>query len=193
MQGEDLFGTDVTEGWGDTTREAGEQSWAWIHVPARSSVEVIILSEAPVRYRGHWVDGRMRPCCGAACPYCERRMGGQVRYAFACYDLAARASALLEIGAGAAGVIREASEREGRLRGLAFRLRKQDGRDRGRIIIEPVAVAVRVADLPRGEDPSAHLLRGWGYRPGDMPLGLDTPLAPPAEQARGDARQRAEL
>lgn len=151
----------IADGWGDPSREKTEHSGSWLHVPARGSLRVVVLSTAPCRYRGHWIAGRMRLCAGQYCVYCEQRRGAQWRYAFAVLDAATRTSGLLEVGAGAAEAIYEASQAEGRLRGLCLALRKEQGRDRGRVLVtaEPAMMAAEL--LPEGEDPRPHLERQW--------------------------------
>lgn len=160
---------EVMDGWGNPDRERGEQSFAWLHVPARGTLRVVMLSRAPVRYRGHWVDGRMRPCRGGSdCLYCERRMGGQVRYAFSVLDLDARACALIELGAAAAGEIKRAADEAGFLRGLAFQLRKDGGRERGRVLVTSQNAVVNIGELPDAPDPREHLMRSWGASVGEI-------------------------
>lgn len=153
---------EVLEGWGNPTAERGEQSWAWLHVPARSALRVAILSRSPVRYRGHWVDGRMRPCGREGCLYCERRLGGQWRYAFAVLDLDAKCTGLLELGAATAEQIKSTADAGGFLRGLVFELRKEGGRDRGRIMAKSQNAIINIGELPDEPDPGEHLLRAWG-------------------------------
>lgn len=83
---EPLKGTSLSYGWGDPEKEAESHEVNCVHVPARSPLAVVILSECPVRYFGHWAGRTMRLCPGPdTCPFCARGMGGQHRYAFSVY------------------------------------------------------------------------------------------------------------
>lgn len=157
----------VSVGWGDPAREKDEHSGAWLHVPARSKLTVVVLSSAPVRYVGHWVGGRMVRCTGRMCIWHERRVGQQVRYCFSVLDAETRAPDLLEVGAAAAEVMWEVAKREGRLRGLCFGLRKEGGKERGRVLVTALAPLMAVELLPAEEEIGPHLDRqfdgGSGY------------------------------
>lgn len=154
-------GFAVDAGWGNPATEAANQSWVWLHVPARSAIRVVILSESPCRYKGHWVDGHMRPCLPVDCGYCAVRLGFQIRYVFAVHDMTHRVSGLLELGAGAAEVIKESADDLGFLRGLVFELRKEGGRDRGKIIVKAHHAMIQTEGLPVPPDAALELRRMW--------------------------------
>jgi hypothetical protein len=151
----------VMRGWGDPAAERDEHSGAWLHVPARGKLTVVILSSQPVRYVGHWVGGRMRRCTGRLCVWHEKRIGQQVRYCFSVLDAETRAPGLLEVGAACAQTIWETSHREGRLRGLTFALRKEGQRDRGRILAVALAPMMALDLLPVAEEIEPHLARQY--------------------------------
>jgi hypothetical protein len=169
----------IGDGWGDPTAERNEHSGAWMHVPARGKLVIVILSRAPVRYRGHWIGSRMRMCAGARCVYCEQRRGVQVRYCFSVLDASTRTQGLIEVGAAAAEAIWTCAQQEGRLRGLAFALRKEQQRDRGRILVTQEATLMAVDLLPEAEEIRPHLQRQWADAegiPGVMDVIPDTVL-----------------
>ena len=151
----------VSSGWGDPGEEKLHHSGTWLHVPARGRLRVVILSTEPYRYRGHWVGVRMVLCSGRYCAFCERHMGYQTRYAFSVLDAETRACGLLEVGAAAAEAIWRQCQAEGRLRGLVFVLRKEQGRERGTILVTPEASIMSAELLPAAEDVRPHLMRQW--------------------------------
>ena len=153
--------TTISKGWGDPAAEAREQSWSWLHVPARAVLHVTVLSKEPTKYFGHWVEGRLRPCRGLGCTFCAQHRGGNWRYVFSVWDSETRTTGLLELGAKAAEAIYEQSQAEGRLRGLRFSVRKEGQKARGRLIVEAEPAAMAAELLPEAEDPQAHIERAW--------------------------------
>jgi len=153
--------TQLTTGWGDPEREKGEHGCGWLHVPPRKHLTVAVLSTAPCRYRGHWIDGGMRPCTGDQCVYCDRRMGGQWRYAFHVQDTEGGGCGFFEVGAATAEVIWRIASAQGELRGLCFRFEHEGGREKGRVTATQVVSSVPDGMLAEEQDPGPHIRRGW--------------------------------
>lgn len=156
-----LSDDSLSTGWGCPEEEIGSNSFLWLHVPARGSLDVTILSASPVRYKGHWAGGRMQPCKGAdCCRWCELRMGGQVRYAMAVWDNGGDRGALLEVGPRTATDLQELMKvRSGKLRGLRVTLTKEGGADRG--AIRASFGGPHGGPLPDDYDVAEHLRRAW--------------------------------
>jgi len=155
-------GGQVTQGWGDVDGEGESGGSAWLHVPARSRLRLVLLSVEAARYVGHWVEGRMRLCTGSDCPHHLRNAGTQARWAFSVLDVDTRARGFFEIGKDVARVIAAAQAEEGRLRGLTFSFRKEGQTLRGRILVTREAPMVGLDLLPDAEDVAGALRRQWG-------------------------------
>ena len=155
-----MSGSEGTfRGWGDPASAKEEKSGSWIHVPARGGVKLIVLSSEPVGYRGHWIRGAMHRCPGRMCALCDQHRGSQVRYCFSVYEVGSGTTGLLEVGASAAEAMWQCAQREGRLRGLVFTLRKEGQKERGRILVtcEPSLMSTEL--LPAADDVEGHLAR----------------------------------
>ena len=146
-------------GFGDLDSEAEEGSSRWIHVPAKSRLKVVVLSDRAYRYEGHWVGNRMMVCPGAGCEWHARRMGVQVRYCLSVLDVDTRARCFLEIGAQTAKQIAAAASEAGRLRGLIFELRHEADRKNGRLLASGQDAWSALALLPEAEDPAPQIKR----------------------------------
>lgn len=104
-----------------------QQPWSdfhWFKVSPRRSLVVVVLSEQPLWYSGHFLDGRMWPCCGTGCEMCAHGIGGQVRYVLACAEVSTRRVGILEIGRGIGLQVRDWIERHETLRGMQLELQK---------------------------------------------------------------------
>lgn len=160
----------VKSGWGDPEEEVKRGSNAWLHVPARGKLKLCILSERPIRYAAHWVGRGMVRCpnepdvderriVSGECPYCDRHMGRQMRYAFSVYDLDVGAAALFEVGAAAAVQMSRHVNVVGVLRGACFLFAKEGGRERGKVIAQGIAGVINSGELPAAADVAAILAR----------------------------------
>lgn len=155
-------GFDVTADWGDIDGSKGEGGTGFVHVPARGSLEIILLCDVPVSYKGHYVGGRMHPCLRQGCSACARSVGAQHRWVFSVYDCTRSVCALLELGVVPAGIMREFSLAYGGLRGLRVKLSKVGGTIRGRIELEVSGLSKMPAgDLPDSVDISHVLKNMW--------------------------------
>ena len=110
------IGFDLPEGM------AREETWTWFHPNRQEPLGLLIISEAPVNYSGHYARGRMRPCSGDGCAYCEKNVGKQARYVFCAVRIRDGKVGILELGRPAALVVRDLSQARGRIKGLAIEL-----------------------------------------------------------------------
>ena len=149
-------------GWGDTVTDRQSNGIGFAHVPARGQLEVLMLSEDPVSYVGHYHDGRMRPCTHSGCQYCAKQLGSQRRWVFAVYDCSKNCTRLLELGAAPAGQLHQHAVDYQGLLGLRFRFTKSGGTLRSSISIELTGLSrVPVADLPEQIDVGNVLRKIW--------------------------------
>lgn len=114
----------VGEGWDIPAEELPWSDHHWMRVSPRASLVVVCLSEAPLWYSGHFEGGRMCPCVGEECDFCARGIGGQVRYVFACAEVATKRAGLLEVGRENGQLIRSWIARKGGFRGMVLELSK---------------------------------------------------------------------
>lgn len=152
----------IGEGW---ELPPGAEPWSdfhWFQVSTRQELEVVILSERPVWYTGHFVRNRMAPCPGAGCEFCGAAIGSQIRYCFGVVELFTRRVGLLELGRSNGLLVQDWSYRSGGLRGMTLRLSKHSKSAQSRCVLEyveeepPGYVAKLVAP-----DPSLALYLTW--------------------------------
>lgn len=116
---------EITEGFGLPDGMGREDQWTWFHCSPGEKLGLLILSEKPYGYAGHYVRGRMRNCAGEGCKTCERGIGKQARYVMSACRIRDGKIGILEVGRPAALMIRELAQGRGRLRGLAIQLERE--------------------------------------------------------------------
>jgi hypothetical protein len=156
-----LEGTGISYGFGDPEKEAQAGGKDWMKIPARNTVTVVILSEKPVKYAGHWRGKGMAFCTGPTCLLCARQILPTTRYAFSVYLPDADTRALLDLPASATRDISSVAEQTGFLRGLMFTLHKEGQRVNGKIKVKSNHLFSRITELPDADDPAQHLLRQY--------------------------------
>lgn len=175
-----------SRGFGDVESEALQSSSKWLHVPIKQRIHIVVLSPLPFRYSGHWVNGRMRVCPGAACGWCLRRMGTQARYVLSVMDVDIRTKALFEFGAPTARGMVAALSAAGTLRGVKFALRHERERKAGTILAEEEGTWLASELLPPEDNPEsaiAHQAATQGAP--EMPAAWEPP---PDEPSRNGAQ-----
>lgn len=125
----------LSEGWGSPDGLRSEDQWTWFHANGEEPLALVVLSETPTSYVGHYVAGRMRPCDGDSCTFCERGTGRQARWVMCCVRVKDGVIGMLEVGKPLALQIRDWSESRGRLRGLAIELYRASRSKHSRIEI----------------------------------------------------------
>jgi hypothetical protein len=130
-------GKAVLEGWPEdhpTPRLPAD--WTWLHVGPNGAHPVVILSDRPSTYAGHWWNRSMTPCPRTnACALCNAGIAAQLRVVLGVFDLRLRGPALLELGQAPAAKLRQLADDAGHLRGLVVALQREASRERGRILV----------------------------------------------------------
>jgi hypothetical protein len=114
----------VGDGW---ELPPGAEPWSdfhWFQPSVREALEIVVLSDEPAWYTGHYVGGRMCPCCGSGCEFCGAGIGAQVRYVFAVAALKTRRVGLIELGKSNGQLVRDWIARAGQLRGMVLDVSK---------------------------------------------------------------------
>jgi hypothetical protein len=105
----------------------GAEPWSdfhWFQPSTKGILVVVMLSERPIWYTGHYVGGRMAPCCGSGCDYCATGISAQVRYVVACAESSTRRVGLIEFGRANGLLIRDWINRQGTMRGMVLEISK---------------------------------------------------------------------
>jgi len=113
----------------------GAQPWSsfhWFRVGARESLSLVLLSERPTWYLGHYVEGRMVPCGGIPCELCGEGLGSQARFVFAVCEVTTRRVGLVEVSQSVAELFRMWEAEHGGLRGMWVELYKHSHSVRSR-------------------------------------------------------------
>lgn len=139
-------------GFGNLAQEKEQTSTRWVHVPARETLTIVMLTDRAYRYVGHWVEGRMRVCPGAGCIQCATRTGEQARYAMSVYVPATRSRAFFECGPGTAEAICEEVVKLNRMRGVMLELSHQGKTKNGLILAKGAGIWPYAEQLPEAED-----------------------------------------
>jgi hypothetical protein len=121
----------------------GAEPWSdfhWFQASPRGELVLVVLSERPIFYTGHYVGGRMAPCAGSGCEYCATGIGAQVRYCVAVADTTTRRTGLIEFGRQNGLLLRDWSNRSGTLRGLVIEVNKHTKNVQSRTVLRYVDI-----------------------------------------------------
>lgn len=143
----------------------GAEPWSdfhWFQASTRGVLVLVFLSDQPIWYTGHYVGGRMAPCCGSGCDYCATGIGAQVRYCIACAEVSTRRVGLIEFGRSNGLMLQDWVYRKGCLRGMVIEVSKHSKNVQSRTEIryvetppEPWYLSLEVPD------PSTALFLTW--------------------------------
>jgi len=123
------------QGWDIPVESNPWSDFHWWKVVPGKLLQLIILSEVPLWYAGHFHKGRMRPCYGEGCLWCEENIGAQVRYIMAAVERSTRLVGLLEVSRSVGLVMRGEADAITGVRGLAFELGKETAAKQSRMEI----------------------------------------------------------
>jgi len=112
------------EGWDPPTAVRDRCEFHWFHVTPGNVIVVVVLSQAPVWYVGHFEKGRMRRCDGPGCEMCAQGLGRQLRYVFCAVEISTRQNGLMEVSKSVAELLRDWSARNGGFRGMVLQVEK---------------------------------------------------------------------
>jgi len=119
----------------------GSEPWTNFHwfQPSVSGVLVlVVLSERPTWYTGHYYERRMCPCLGVGCRLCASGIGAQVRYCFAVAERSTRRVGLIELGRGNGLLVRDWAYSRGEMRGLMIEVSKHSRSPQSRTEVQRV-------------------------------------------------------
>jgi len=105
----------------------------WLHVRPGDTVYIILGNKAPLWYWAHWVDGRMRPCPGENCGYCNAGIGKQRRWVFACVRTLSVKPMLWEVSDSIASDIRTFAERYDTVTNLELAVSRDNGGSKAKL------------------------------------------------------------
>lgn len=92
--------------------------YTWYHVPAGGSLFVVVLSDLPCWYIGHYFGGRMLRCAGANCVWCERGVGRQIRCVLCVAESSTHRVGVVEFSESVGLLLRDWGYTRGTMRGL---------------------------------------------------------------------------
>jgi hypothetical protein len=114
----------VGEGW-DVPLDVKERvQFHWFHVVPGSELLLVVLSNVPIWYVGHFRAGRMELCDHEKCQSCAAGVGRQVRYVMCCVEMTTHRLGVLEISESVANLVRAWSVPNNGSRGLILELSK---------------------------------------------------------------------
>ncbi len=152
----------VGDGW---ELPPGAEPWTdfhWFSCSARCDLHLVVLSEVPVWYTGHFLGGRMVPCVGSECDACAAAIGAQVRYCFAVAEMSSHRVGLIEMGRANGLQIEDWTHRNGGLRGMQLELFKHSKHPQSRTEIRYVESMMPAwAERLRAADPALALYLTW--------------------------------
>lgn len=126
-------------GWEPSGDSVASSDFRWYKVRPGKGLDVVVLSEEPLWYQGHYHQGRMHLCAGTDCRYCADQIGAQTRYCLAVAEVSTRRPGLLEMGRTVALEVRDLADRRGGLRGLRIFIAKHSNSRHSRMEVEQVS------------------------------------------------------
>lgn len=126
----------VGEGWEVPADVRDRVQFHWFHIAPGQVAVLVILSNAPVWYVGHFKAGRMQPCEMNGCQSCAAGIGRQVRYVMCAVEIATHRVGVLEISESVANLVREWAVPNSGSRGLIVELSKATRSKHSRMEVE---------------------------------------------------------
>jgi hypothetical protein len=164
------------------------QNFHWFQPSPRSTIRLVILSEQPIWYAGHFVNNRMAPCCGQECDLCAAGTGVQIRYCFAVVEPLTRRVGLIEFGESNGRMIRDWGNRNGGIRGVQIEVFKHSKSAQSRTQINYIdeipPLWIASCDIP---DPALALYLTWSKA--NMPMPSEFALRMSAVLERSEAER----
>jgi hypothetical protein len=126
------------EGWDPPAEVLPWSDFHWWKVVAGKVIELIVLSEMPLWYTGHFTGGRMKPCYGTDCAECKKGTGGQIRYVLSCAEVSSARVGIIEVGRTVGLQIKEMASSAGTSRGLWLEFGKETTAKQSRMTIKQI-------------------------------------------------------
>lgn len=125
----------VGKGWDVPTNMQGWTDFHWWKVTGTRVLNLVMISEEPEWYLGHYVKGRMEPCYGDGCKTCREGVGQQQRFIFAAIEPISKKIGLLETSRTVGLEIRDLGGRRGGIHGMYFEITKHTRHKQSRMEI----------------------------------------------------------
>ena len=163
----------IREGWGESGGSDDDYRSPFFHVARTAESRVVLLSDVPVRYWGHWTRTGLRPCGERRCEQCDEGVGRQLRFVFDVFVWDQARVAVWEVSSQVAARIRELVGEASTCRGEGVLVWKSTEAKQSRTHVRlwegclPELVkrfgmaADRQVDLPLGLGAAAVLKRWW--------------------------------
>lgn len=172
---------EIVQGWGVPQGAARDFRSPFLRIPAGHVLSVVLLSEVPVRYYGHWSSGGVRPCGDPICELCDEGVGRQERYVFDCFHCDDDRTAVWECSRTLAFRMRELAGEPASMRGSCWKVWKAGEKAGSRTevelwtggelwciskfgLLQGSSDTVPEVDLPVGRGASDVLRRWWSSR-----------------------------
>jgi hypothetical protein len=177
----------VGEGWDLPDGVSPWSDFHWFRVTGKNVLEVVVLSEVPSWYVGHFYGKRMVPCYGEGCRMCKDGVGAQVRYVLGCVEVSSKRIGLLEVGKSVGDMIRDWVGRRGQLRGMWLELSKHSFSKQSRMecayVEKEAPVFTRSLQSP---DVKGALRATWEKAGIELPAGFKKKREFPSLEGRSD-------
>jgi hypothetical protein len=131
----------VGSGWDVPAEQVPWTEFSWFKVKGSRSLVLVVLSDMPVWYTGHYWKGRMTPCLGADCEACSNQIGAQLRYVIGAVEYSTKRVGLLEISRSIAQELKEMMGRDESMKGMAIEFTKYSNAKNSRMIVTEVTFA----------------------------------------------------
>jgi len=166
------------EGW---DLPPGAEPWTdfhWFQASTRYTLRLVVLSDVPTWYTGHFVGGRMCPCSGPGCDYCAGAIGAQVRFCFGVVEPLSRRVGLIEFGRSNGMMIRDWANRSGSLKGVQIEVSKHSKSSQSRTEVKLIEETppLWIASL-QSPDPGISLYLTWHKAGMRMPAEFEARMA----------------
>lgn len=170
-------------GWDVPAEVRGDLEFRWWRVSGNRVLVLVMLSDSPLWYRGHFYKGRMVPCFGEGCKLCADGVGAQLRYVVAAAETSTHRSGLLEVGNTVALELRDLDVRHQGLRGMVVEISKHSFSRQSRMELRYIEREEeqwwKEIDFP---DIKTALYLGWqkaGYEVPDFEPKVEVPTSQP--------------
>ena len=153
---------------------SGWSDWHWWKVPGGRILQLIILSDGPLGYSGHYCHDRMEPCYGKECAECQKGTGAQLRYMFGAVEPTGRRVGIWDVSRSIALQIRDLGDQRGKLRGLWLAIGHVSSSKHSQTTFEVVDKEVPIWLVETVEpDRQRALVETWRHRGLAIPDGYD--------------------
>jgi len=115
--------------------DTGTPQFCWLHVAPGDTMELVMAEVLPLWYYAHWMEGRMRPCSGSGCSWCEMGVGRQRRWVFAVIEAFRKKAFLWEVSEYSCAQIKAIAQQQDSPPYMKILVARQAGNRKGRLEI----------------------------------------------------------